>query len=188
MADILAELTEKTVSKMRKLGINSLSPPVIRALLDIAYFASMRTEESHFVRGCLTFADPKSPETDPPLLRRADYPGFAPFRRRRRLTVEALAKLSRAIDQWSGALAVFGTKPTDLFVWGVIDQRVHENIRVHRERPGGFTNPGILTISMEGAGALSVTHEGLFLCALRQDKIVTRESEALTSHLLRVNK
>jgi len=184
MPDHLTQLTNHIISQIHTLGFNSPRGSVIRALLDIAYFASLRTEEGRFIRGSLTYADPTSPDFNPPLRRRADYPSFTAFPRQERLTVEMFVKLSRAIDNWSGAIAVYGTKTTNLFVWGVVDQRVHENIRIHREGIQGFSNPGILTVTMEGVGAISVTHGDLFLCALRQNQIVTRENDVLTTQVL----
>src|SRR5882672_6750621 len=179
--DNLDRLAQLIHSKLR--GVRPAPPraSVLRRLLEIAYFATLRTEEGRFIRGSLTFADPNVPEPNPPIIRRSDHPNFAPLLQRRRLTVEALVKLSRAIDKWSGSIAVYGRAPSDIFTWGVVDQLVHQNVRLHREGTGGVPNLGILTIVMEGTGELSVYHGNLFLGSLRQDRLTTREFDALSS-------
>jgi len=129
VTSLLDSLTRVVASKLRTLGFSSPRLSLIHALLDRAYLASLRTEEGRFVRGSVTFADPRNPDVDPPILRRASYPAFTAFTDRMRLTPELLVKLSRAIDQWSGSIAVYGTTPSDLVAWGVVDQIVHANVR-----------------------------------------------------------
>lgn len=97
------------------------------------------------------------------------------------LSVETVVKLSRAIDKWSGSIAVYGTKATDMIAWGVVDQIVHQNVRLNRESEGGAANPGQLTIAMDSVGEISVYHRDLFLGGLKQDRIVTHETNALRS-------
>jgi hypothetical protein len=133
-------------------------------LLNIAYVASLRTEENRFVRGSLTFSNPSVPDIDPPLRHRADYPRFTAFGHPVPLSVETVVKLSRAIDKWSGSIAVYGTKATDMIAWGVVDQIVHQNVRLNRESEGGAANPGQLTIAMDSVGEISVYHRDLWGC------------------------
>jgi hypothetical protein len=156
----------------------------MHALLDIAYTASIMTEENRFVRGSLTYSDPKAPELDPPICRRADYPSFTRFGRRTPLDAGSLVKLSRAVDKWSGSLAVYGTTRSNLFIWGVVDQLVGQNIRLNREASRGFRSPGIVTINIDGVGDISVYHRDLFLGRLRQNQLIIRESDALHSNLI----
>jgi hypothetical protein len=180
----LSRIAHYISSRLRILGFTSPRESVVRVLLDTAYFATLRTEEGRFVRGSLTFSDPSVPDINPPICRRADYPAFASFRHWLPLRVDAIVKLSRAIDSWSGSIAVYGTKKANVMIWGVVDQLVGSNIRLHREAFGGFTRPGVLTVTMDGVGALSVYHGDLLLCALRQNDFVTRENDALRSRMV----
>ncbi len=175
------QFIRKVGSKLRELGYSSPNPSTLGALLTTAYLATLRTEEGRFIRASLTFADPDTPDPDPPILRRADYPVFTAFERSVPLTVEGVVKLSRAIDSWSGSIAVHGKTRSTLEAWGVLDQIVHRNVRLHREGEGGFQHPGVLTVAMDGVGALSAYHGDLFLAALRQDIVVLREEDALRS-------
>ena len=95
--------------------------------------------------------------------------------------MEALVKLSRAVDRWSGSVVVYGTKTSNIVIWGVLDQLVQQNIRLNRELKGGFSGPGLFMVKMEGIGEISVYHEDIFLVALRCDELISREFDALGS-------
>ncbi len=181
MSSPLERFTKVVGSKLHDLGHSSPNTSILRALINTAYLATLRTEEGRFVRGSLTFADPRNPEPNPPLLRRANYPAFTPFSHPIQLTVERLVKLSRAVDSWCGSIAVYGLSSSAILAWGVLDQLVQHNVRLQREGLKGFSPPGVLTVVMEGVGALSAYHDNLFLGGVRQDQIVTREQDALGS-------
>ena len=154
---------------------------MIRELLHIAHHASLITEEGRFVRGSITFANPAEPDVDPPFTRRADYPGFTRFARSRPLTVASFVKLARAIDSWSASVAAWGRTQSQLSAWGIVDQLAQTNVRLNREGRSGFRNPGILTVNTEGIGDLSVYHGNIFLGAVRSQRLVTSEQDALRS-------
>ncbi|TYL88052.1 hypothetical protein FXB40_39195 [Bradyrhizobium rifense] len=146
--------------------------------------ATLRREEGRFVKGSITFANPKKPHADPPPRRRADYPVFTKFEKPVDLTVQSLVKLACAIDQWSGSIAVYPSRRSKIVAWGVVDQLVQENKRINREVSGGFSNPGLLTVVMDGVGDISAYHGSLFLGGLKAQSLVTRESDALGSMLV----
>jgi hypothetical protein len=98
------------------------------------------------------------------------------------LTVGALVKLFRAVDKWSGSIAVYGTKQSDLFAWGIVDQLVATNVSLNRERTGGYVAPGVFAITIGGMADISVYHGRLFLGRLKQQELVWREVDALRSH------
>ncbi|MFT3768476.1 MAG: hypothetical protein QM820_23760 [Minicystis sp.] len=181
MRDLLARFSQLLHKKLRTGGFAAPSLRVIRALVDAAYLASLRTEEGRFPRGSITFANPQKPEFDPPIIRRADYPSFTAFVHGMPLTAELLVKLSRAVDKWSGSLAVYGTTSSNIVVWGIVDQVVHHNISLNQEPGGGAPTPGDLTISVDAVGELSAYQSRLFLGSLRRDSIVSQENDAFGS-------
>src|SRR5215831_3094927 len=145
---------------------------------------TLRSEEGRFVKGSLTFANPRRPEVALFLRRRAHYPAFTKFGSPEILTVQTLVKLARAIDRWSGSIAVYATRQYEIVAWGVVDQLVQQNVRWHREADGGFENPGLLTITMDGIGDISAYHGDLFLGGLKAQALVTRENNALVSKIV----
>ena len=180
MPDLVDRLASKVASRIRELGFDEPNRRVIGALLEIAYLGTMRSEEGRFVKGSLTFAHPSHPDVDPPPLRRADYPTFHKFETSEILTVQTLVKLACAIDRWSGSIAVY-TRRKEIVAWGVVDQLVGQSVRWHREADSGFSNPGLLTITMDGVGDISAFHGDLFLGGLKAQTLITRETDALGS-------
>jgi len=60
MPDLVAQLASRVGSRIRKLGLDEPSPRVIRALLEMAYLGTLRSEEGQFVRGSLTLCESQS--------------------------------------------------------------------------------------------------------------------------------
>jgi len=179
MTGLVDRLAKTIDGRVRTIGCERPSLSVLKVLLETAYHSTLRTEEGRFIRSGITYMNPRIRPEDGPAMRRADYPGAWPLGRQVPLTVERLVKLARAIDIWSGSIAVYGTKPSDLHIWGVIDQLVQANISLHQEGAGGFQNPGILAITTEGVGDLTVYHHGIFLGGLRGHQLLLRENDAL---------
>jgi hypothetical protein len=184
MPDLVNQLAHEVASRIRELGFDEPNRQVIGILLEMAYLGTLRSEEGQFVKGSLTFANPKRPDVNPPFLRRADYPAFTKFESPEILTVQTLVKLARAIDRWSGSIAVYATRQHEIVAWGVVDQLVQQNVRLHREADSGFTNPGLLTVTMDGIGDISAYHGDLFLGGLKAQALVTRESDAFKSKIV----
>ncbi len=184
MNNKLDQLSWNVCSKLRTLGFSSPRAPVMTALLKAAFLASLKTEEGRYLRGSLTFSDPGKPDTDPPPLRRANYPSFTPLGHRMPLQTSALVKLFRSVNRWSGSLAVYGLHRSGITIWGVVDQLVQHNIRLNREAVSGFAGLGIVTVKIEGVADISVYHADVFLGRLTQENLVTQETDALGSAII----
>lgn len=184
MPDLVDRLAQQVASRLRELGFDEPNRRVVGTLLEMVYLGTLRSEEGQLVKASLTFANPKGPEVNPPMLRRADYPAFTKFKSSESLTVQTLVKLARAIDRWSGSIAVYATRRNEIVAWGVVDQLVQQNVRWHRESSGGFNNPGLLTVTMDGIGDISAYHGDLFLGGLKAQALVTRENDALRSTIV----
>jgi hypothetical protein len=179
--DDLADLVFKRLQKLRF----SMKIGALREVLRIVYAASLIREEGRFTLGSVTFADPTSPEMFYPSLRRADYPGFHLFGQAAPFTSEAFAKLARAVERWSGSVAIWGQSSEDLHMWGIVDQLVGTNVRLHHEDESGFANPGILVINVDGPGELTAYHRSIFLGSFARQRVVRRESNGLSSEVIR---
>jgi hypothetical protein len=184
MPDLVGRLAHEVASRIRELGFAEPNRQVVGTLLEMAYLGTLRSEEGQFVKGSLTFANPERPDIDPPMRRRADYPAFTKFGSPEVLTVQTLVKLACAIDRWSGSIAVYATRREEIVAWGVVDQLVQQNVRWHRESDGGFGNPGLLTVTMDGIGDISAYHNDLFLGGLKAQALITRENDALQSKMV----
>jgi hypothetical protein len=98
------------------------------------------------------------------------------------LSAEKLVKLARAVDSWSGSIAVFGKTVADLVAWGVIDQLVGANVLMNRESSSGFGRPGIFAVETDGIGEISAYHNAVLLGSLRRGNLVKREADGLRSY------
>lgn len=181
MPELIVRLAQIVDDRLKMIGCERPSLPVLKALFETAYHGTLRTEEGRLIRGSITYAHPKPQPEEGPATRRSHYPGLWPFAHRVPFNVERLVKLSRAIDMWSGSIGVYGTTVKDVHIWGVIDQLVEANIALHREGEESFGNPGILYITMDGAGDLTIYHQDIFLGGLRGHQLLTRENDAFGS-------
>lgn len=170
--------------RLRRLGHRQPNAQVVAKVIEVAYLASMRPEEARFVRTSVTYADPTKPDRFGPPRRRADYPSFTKLAREREYSVSTLVKLARAVDHWSGSIAVFGNSAGALKCWGIVDQLVETNVRLNHEGQHGFSNPGAFSVTIDGVGDISVYCDDIFLGALRGDSVVSQERDVLGSPVL----
>lgn len=181
--DAINRMADAVHKRMVALGYASPNVQIIRSLLRIVHTASLITEEGRFVQASVTLADPKQPDA-PPYLQRADYPQFTALQAPEKLTPEFLVKIARAVDRWSGSIAIWGTGPNKLVAWGIVDQLVGTNTHLNRENIGGFSIPGILTIKIDRPGDLTAYHESIFLCSLRAQRLLLNEAEVFDSEAI----
>src|SRR5688572_28537282 len=76
MAGITEALTGHVHSRLRHFGGACPSKSVLLRLVETAYLATLKTEESRFVSGSITYPNPTAPDVAPPFRRRASYPAF----------------------------------------------------------------------------------------------------------------
>lgn len=179
------DLADLVFERLRALRFSSLRIGAVRDVLRTVYAASLIREEGRFTQGSVTMADPTSPEIFLPSLRRADYPGFHRFGQVAPFTSEAFAKLSRAVDRWSGSVAIWGQGADDLQMWGIVDQLVGTNVRLHHEDESGFASPGVFVVNVDGPGELTAYHRSTFLGAFARQRVVRREHNGLSSEVIR---
>lgn len=183
MIDILQKFSSLLTRRARQFSAHVPSASTLYELVRLVYFATLETEEGLFPKASVTFANPRKPD-EPPRTQRADYPLFTSFGESKPLSVGGLVKLARAVDKWSGSIAVWGTSPKNLVAWGIVDQLVGTNVRLHHEAQHGFSYPGTITIAMDGVGRLSAYHGDIFLGGLNADSIMTSQNDPLRSKLV----
>lgn len=182
--DKIDQLATTVVERLRAVGVRPPRLSVVAAIFRTVQTASLITEEGRFVSGSVTYASAIQYNIDRPSILRADYPRFTQLKRTTPFRPAAFAKMARAVDKWSGSVAVYGTSPQSLEVWGLVDQLVGTNVSLNRESRGGFASPGFFTVVTERPGDFAVYHSHIFLGALRSQVIVRREVDALNSPLL----
>jgi hypothetical protein len=165
-----ADLAVGVRQRLREL--HRRSPPLnaLVEVLQVAFFASLRTEEADPVRCTLTYISRQHPDPNPPKRIVADRWNALPFGQARLLTVETLIKLSKAAEPGS-SLAVCQERNGRVAVWGLIDQQERRLAYVAREVEAGAQPPGLLQVEIRGTGAIEVYLDYTMLASLRQGRL-----------------
>ncbi len=181
--EVLNSMATVVHKRLVALGYSTPNLQVIRSILRIVHTSSLITEEGRFVQGSITLANPQKPDY-PPYIQRSDYPQFTALQTPEKLTPEFFVKIARAVDKWSGSIAIWGESQKTLVVWGIVDQLVATNMHLNRENIGGFSNPGILTVIIDRPGDLTAYHGHIFLASLRAQRLLLSEADVFSSEAL----
>jgi len=149
-------------------------PPLrtLTAIVETAYFASMKCEETRNIICTLAYMNPDDPDPDaPPHIRPQRWTYFR-LGERLRLTEHNLVKLSQAAPSYSACVAIFSDKGGTPFIWRLTDQEIHFRTSLDYEAEGHFPRPGIFQIEIVGIGALSVFDDDQLIAGLRQHSLV----------------
>lgn len=129
----------------------------LEEILEVAFFASMKTEESEPVLCTLAYVDMKNPDPMPPERIVADRWSYVRFEQPIPLDVKNLVKVSKSIDSAFAALAVCRDSNERLVIWGAIDQQGQRAAFTSRKADEGPESPGLLqrrrpdlSIALEG--------------------------------------
>lgn len=116
----------------------------LEEILEVAFFASMKTEESEPVLCTLAYVDMKNPDPMPPERIVADRWSYVRFEQPIPLDVKNLVKVSKSIDSAFAALAVCRDSNERLVIWGAIDQQGQRAAFTSRKADEGPESPGLL--------------------------------------------
>jgi hypothetical protein len=172
----LANSVQAKLQEMRR-----RSPPVaaLRQMLEVAFFASMKTEEGEPIRCFLTYLNDKKPDPRKPGRIVADRWNWMRFAHPIPFTVANLTKVAKSIDSNVGSLAVCADGEGGLIAWGVIDQRNRRARYIMRESESGPEAPGVVEVSISGVGVLEVYKDYVLVAALRQGRLAGTFSDVL---------
>jgi hypothetical protein len=166
-----ANLATAVVSRLRRNG-NKISKATIQELLEVAYFASMRTEESEPIRFSLVYIDLRYPDPDPPERIVADRWSVVRFEQPIAFNVANLVKISKSIDYSCASLAVYKQQDGRIVIWGAIDQQWQRNAFISRDSDSGPESPGEFQIEVSDVGAIEVFRDYHLLGALRNGRLL----------------
>ena len=151
----------------------------LKEILEVAFFASMRTEEAEQVRCTLAYVDLTNPDSSPPGRIVADRWSYVRFAQPIPLDVKSLVKVSKSIDSACGALAVYKTSEAKIVIWGAIDQQGQRVAFATRESEEGPESPGLFQVSISGVGVIEVYRGYTLIGALRQGRLTCGFSDVL---------
>jgi hypothetical protein len=144
---------------------------LLQKLIETAFYASMKSEESRRIICTLAFVDAKNPAgTNPPKIRpqRRSYDAFEhliPF------DIRNLVKLSQATPPWASCIAVCGMNDR-LFICGLFDQEVRYRNSLNREEGDRFDRPGIFQLEITGVGSFAIHDDSCLVATVNQNALV----------------
>lgn len=115
-----SDLARRVHRELARLNLTALPPiPLLTALFDATFFASLRRDEASAVLFEVVWIDPDNPDPDPPPVIRPHRWRFFPFGDPIPLTPANLIKVARATDGRTSSLAylVLASKTCGLSVW-----------------------------------------------------------------------
>jgi hypothetical protein len=162
-------------------------PPlaVLVELFEVMYFASLKSEEAESISCRVAFVKREDPDPEPPGRKVKDRWQCFALKNDLPFTVRTLVKISKAVDPWTSTLAVDTDSGGQLRIWGLIDQSVHYNTFVMKETDSGAEMPGIFQAAIQGVGDIGAYRRYVFLGALRQDTLVTKQQRVLQNGPIR---
>jgi len=159
----------------------TLVPPieVLNNLFECLFYSSMCKEESDLVKVTVTFIDPSI--VDPvDKSKKPERWSAIPFHQKLELSIKSLTKISKAADPLSTYLAVFFEPDGRLYIWGLIDQALHNQNFLNYESESGSEQPGLFQVSINDIGTLNVLFDYELIATLKQNILVKRYLDVFT--------
>jgi hypothetical protein len=177
------DLTKEIFARLSPhIGIANL--PGLGALLDAAFISSFRTDESRPARFTLSVLSRECPDPEAPVRRRVCDWVATPLGCPLPVTARELSKLGQ-VGAADGAMLAVDTTTDPPLIWGLIDQSVHYAAFLRHSREPGPPPPGIVQVSVEGPGRISVTRDYGLLAALVEGRLVRTRNKPLHSESMR---
>ena len=169
------DLAELVFKKLEGAKVSSSLPSkeVLNNLFENLFYASIKTEESDFIKVTVTLIDSQNPDPSPPKRIVKDRWNYIHFDESIAFNVKNIVKLSKAADPWSSSLAVYFNSKNELVIWGLIDQAVHYQSFLHYEAESGPEQPGLFQTSITGIGNLVVIFDYELVATLKQNVLIS---------------
>lgn len=158
---------------LRRRHSNAPSAGIVQKLIEILFYASLKTEEARPVSCTVVFVGSKGDlaeghESSRRLHRYVYVPLITPIA----LTARSLAKFSQAAPPWASSIGVRRSSD-ELEICGLFDQEIHYQSALNREGEPRFHRPGLFQVEVAKTGALTVYDGRKLLAKLSQDTLVT---------------
>lgn len=176
-----SDLATVVFNKFKNLKNQSHKPSekVLVNLFENLFYASLKTEESDFVKVTITLINSNNPDPKPPKRLVKDRWSIIKLEEQIEFNVENIVKLSKAADPWSSSLAVDFDKNGNLFIWALIDQSIHYQNYLHHESESGPEQPGLFQTSITNIGTLLVIIDYELIATLKQNILISKYIDVL---------
>lgn len=178
----IADHVYRYLVQRRRIGHPSRS--ALRQLIDIAWLASLKTEEGRPTVCNLTYINPRNPDPYPPLSIRLPRWSYFPLKDPIPLSVRTLAKLAPALNPYTANIAVYDSPDNGLFVSGFTDQQTLFRQAFEYEDDGWWARPGLFQVDILGVGSLAVYDSDTLIISVRHDEVTTNTVDVFSSDVI----
>ncbi len=154
--DTIAELSAIVHARLTCLRPSCPSRDALQSLFQILFFASLHREESANLLFDIVVLDPLNPDPDPPIRVTYDRSAVYSFSTPLEANVANIVKLARASDPRASSFALYHSKQTGWYIWGMVDQGNQYYSFLNHASTSGSVRPGLFQASIAGAGHLIV--------------------------------
>lgn len=165
-------LANSVYGKIKSLK-NCPTKELLHKLFSILYYVSMKTEEGRYINITITLLNPNDIDSKSKENGRVDRWSVINFAKHFEFDVKRLVKLSKAADPWSSSIAIYYDENYELYIWGMIDQTLHNQSFLNHEISEKPDQPGILQCSITGIGCLAVMRGYTLLADLKQNILIS---------------
>ncbi len=178
----LAECIDAYLFKLGSSGRPSRK--ALAKLVEVAWLASLKTEEGRPTVCNLAYIDPHNPDPNPPPLIRLPRWSYYAINDPVPLTVGNLAKLAPALNPYTANIAFFDLPARGLFISGFTDQQTLFRQGFEFEEDGGWARPGLFQLDILGIGSLAAYDSDKLIASVRHETLVTNTADVFSSGLI----
>jgi hypothetical protein len=174
-----SDLATTVQRRLAELGRRQPALAAMTRLFEVAFYASLRTEESEPICCSITYINPQRPDPSPPERIVENRWRHMRLPEPIALTPSSLVKIAKSFDSDASSIAVYTQRAGQLQIWGAIDQRGWRSRFITRETEDGAEAPGLFECSIVGIGSLEVYQGYTLLAALRHGSIAVGFNDVL---------
>jgi hypothetical protein len=150
----------------------------LQQVIETAFYASMKSEESRRVVCTLALVNSNNPAGENPPVIRPQRRSYIAFQSPLPFNVRNLVKLSQAAPPWASCIAVCDNNGWLSFC-GLFDQEVHYRNSLNNEEGDRFGRPGLFQVEITGVASLAIHDNWQLIATLNQDSLVSTFHDVL---------
>ncbi|MGL4874963.1 MAG: putative sensor domain DACNV-containing protein [Clostridium sp.] len=155
----------------------------LESLFEVAYFASLKTEELQPIRVRLTYINKNMPDFNPPKRIMKNRWSYIRFKEDVELNISNLVKIAKAADPAVTALAVDFINDKWI-IWGMIDQEDSYHNFILNESSTGPERPGVFYLDIEDLAELVVYKGYKQIASLKKSVLINNQIDVFKEGLV----
>ncbi|MGL4911740.1 MAG: putative sensor domain DACNV-containing protein [Romboutsia sp.] len=155
----------------------------LESLFEVAYFASLKTEELQPIRVRLTYINKNIPDFNPPKRIMKNRWSYIRFKDDVELTISNLVKIAKAADPEVTALAVDFINGKWI-IWGMIDQEDSYHNFILNESSTGPERPGVFYVNIEELAELVVYRGYKQIASLKKSVLINNQIDVFKAGIV----